>query len=91
MNIPVATLKGVVTGSIDESIRHSITKLAIYTLPLEDAANRIIKLGERLKTVFNVGGSSLMLASSISMTLNQSWLIKAFGVGPIIDGNLMSF
>ena len=75
------------TGSIDESIRHSITKLAhLHFAASEDAANRIIKLGERPETVFNVGGSSLDVLASLDLDdLKPSWLIKSLGVGLIID------
>ncbi len=57
MNIPLAhTMGGEVTGTIDESIRHAITKLAHLHFPAnDDAAQRIIKLGEDPATVFNVG------------------------------------
>lgn len=57
MNIPLAhTMGGEVTGTIDESIRHAITKLAHLHFPAnEDAAQRIIKLGEDPATVHNVG------------------------------------
>ena len=48
MNIPLAhTMGGEVTGTIDESIRHAITKLAHVHFPAnQDAADRIIRLGE---------------------------------------------
>ena len=48
MNIPLAhTMGGEVTGTIDESIRHAITKLAHIHFPAnQDAADRIIRLGE---------------------------------------------
>lgn len=57
MNIPLAhTMGGEVTGTIDESIRHAITKLAHLHFPAnDDAAQRIIKLGEDPATVHNVG------------------------------------
>src|SRR6187455_88960 len=46
MNIPLAhTMGGEVTGTIDESIRHAITKLAHVHFPANrDAADRIIRL-----------------------------------------------
>ncbi|MFQ5712258.1 MAG: UDP-N-acetylglucosamine 2-epimerase, partial [Candidatus Geothermarchaeales archaeon] len=49
MNIPVAHIQGgEVSGSIDESIRHAITKLAHIHFPATEAsAQRIIKMGER--------------------------------------------
>lgn len=57
MNIPIAhTMGGEVSGTIDESVRHAITKFAHIHLPAnEDARERIIKMGERPETVFNVG------------------------------------
>ena len=57
MNIPLAhTMGGEVTGTIDESIRHAITKLAHVHFPAnQDAADRIIRLGEDPATVHVVG------------------------------------
>lgn len=57
MNIRVVhTMGGEVTGTIDESIRHAITKFAHVHFPAnEDARQRIIKMGENPKFVFNVG------------------------------------
>ena len=57
MNIPLAhTMGGEVTGSIDESIRHAITKLAhIHFVANQDSLKRVIKLGENKSTVFDVG------------------------------------
>lgn len=57
MNIPLAqTMGGEVSGTIDESIRHAITKLAHIHFPANDlASKRIIQMGEDPKMVFNVG------------------------------------
>lgn len=57
MNIPIAhTMGGEVSGTIDESIRHAITKLAHIHFPAnEDAKQRIFKLGELENMIFNVG------------------------------------
>jgi len=57
MNIRVAhTMGGEVTGTIDESIRHAITKFAHIHFPAnEDAKQRIIRMGEDEQFVFNVG------------------------------------
>jgi UDP-hydrolysing UDP-N-acetyl-D-glucosamine 2-epimerase len=47
---------GEVTGTIDESIRHAITKFAHIHFPAnEDSRQRIIKMGEDERYVFNVG------------------------------------
>jgi len=61
LNIPVAHVSGGdVSGSIDESIRHSITKFAHLHFPgTEKSAQRIIKMGEKEKYVFMVGTPGL--------------------------------
>ena len=57
MNIITAHIQGgEVSGSIDESLRHSITKLShIHFVSNEDSRQRVIKMGEDPETVFNVG------------------------------------
>lgn len=57
MNIVLAHIQGgEVTGTIDESIRHAITKFAhIHFAATEKSRERIIKMGEDAKFVFNVG------------------------------------
>jgi len=57
MNIPVAHLHGgEVSGTIDESIRHAITKFAhIHLAATKKSRERIIKLGEKKENVFLVG------------------------------------
>lgn len=57
MNIPIAhTMGGEVSGTIDESIRHAVTKLAHIHFPAnDDARQRIIRLGENPDHVFNIG------------------------------------
>lgn len=57
MNIPVAhTMGGEVTGTIDESIRHAITKFAHIHFPAnKESAERIVKMGEEENRVFVVG------------------------------------
>ena len=57
MNIRIIhTMGGEVTGTIDESIRHAITKFAHIHFPAnEDSRERIIKMGEDERYVFNVG------------------------------------
>lgn len=61
MNIPVAHIQGgEVTGSIDESIRHAMSKFAHIHFPAtEDARQRLIRLGENPEYVFNVGCPSI--------------------------------
>lgn len=57
--IPVAHLSGGETteGVIDESIRHSITKMShLHFVALEEYRKRVIQLGEQPERVFLVGG-----------------------------------
>ena len=56
--IPVAHCHGgeATEGSIDEPIRHSITKMShIHFTATEEYRNRVIQLGEQPNRVFNVG------------------------------------
>lgn len=56
--IPVAHISGgdVTEGAIDDSIRHSITKMSQIHFPgCEQSRLRIIQMGEQPDTVFNVG------------------------------------
>jgi len=57
MNFPIAHIQGgEVTGTIDESIRHAVTKLSHIHFPATaDAAKRIILMGENKDYVFNTG------------------------------------
>lgn len=57
MNIPTAHIQGgEVTGTIDESLRHAMTKLSHIHFPATASAkDLIIKMGEDPKYVFNVG------------------------------------
>jgi UDP-hydrolysing UDP-N-acetyl-D-glucosamine 2-epimerase len=85
MNIPVAHIQGgEVTGSIDEKVRHAVTKLAdIHLVASEDARQRVIKLGERPDAVFNTGCPSIDLAAQIaeSPQLDFDPFERYFGVG----------
>jgi len=67
MNIPVAhTMGGEVSGTIDESIRHAVTKFAHIHFPASrDAAERIVRLGERPEMVFQVGCPRIDLVAEI--------------------------
>ena len=67
MNIPVAhTMGGEVSGTIDESIRHAVTKFAHVHFPASPgAAERIVKLGERPEDVHLVGCPRIDLVARI--------------------------
>lgn len=57
MNILVAhTMGGEVTGTLDESVRHAISKLShLHFVANKDSMKRVIKLGEVPSHVYNVG------------------------------------
>ncbi len=67
MNIPVAhTMGGEISGTIDESIRHAVTKLAHLHFPANaKAAERILKMGEDPASVHVVGCPRVDLVSEI--------------------------
>lgn len=89
MNIPVAHVEGgEVTGSIDESIRHAITKLAHLHFPAnEEAARRIQKMGEDPTAIFAVGATSLDAIAALSLD-DLSFAVELQqkeGSGPVLD------
>ncbi len=67
MNIPLAhTMGGEVSGSIDESIRHAVTKFAHIHFPAcSQAQERIIKMGEQPENVYMVGCPRIDLVADI--------------------------
>lgn len=89
MNIAVAHIEGgEVTGSIDESIRHAITKLAHLHFPASaEAAERIERMGEDPASIHVVGSSSMDVLRCLDLKDLQPVreYQKQFGVGPVID------
>jgi UDP-hydrolysing UDP-N-acetyl-D-glucosamine 2-epimerase len=92
MNIPVAHVQGgEVTGSIDEKVRHAVTKLAdLHFVATQKSAERVIRMGERPETVFVTGCPSIDLASDVlrSPDLDFDPLRKYGGVGEAVDLSL---
>jgi UDP-hydrolysing UDP-N-acetyl-D-glucosamine 2-epimerase len=64
LNIPLVHIQGgEITGSIDEKVRHAVTKLAdLHMVSTERAAERVIRMGERVDRVFNTGCPSIDVA-----------------------------
>lgn len=89
MNIPVAhTMGGEVSGTIDESIRHAVTKFAHIHFPASrEAAERIVKLGEPAETVFRVGCPRIDLVAEILAESGNDMDERIFniGVGATLD------
>ena len=67
MNLPLAhTMGGEVSGNIDDSIRHAVTKFAHIHFPAcEDARERIVRLGELPERVFTVGCPRIDLIAEV--------------------------
>ncbi len=70
---------GEISGSIDESTRHAITKFSHYHFPSTDAARKnIINMGEAPSTVFNFGCPVGDLILSLKKQNYQSCLPTIF-------------
>lgn len=78
MNIPLAhTQGGEITGSIDESVRHAVTKLAHYHFPATQLSmERLRRMGENPSTIFLTGCPSIDL---VKHSYNQN-------LGEIVEG-----
>jgi UDP-hydrolysing UDP-N-acetyl-D-glucosamine 2-epimerase len=89
INLPVAHLQGgEITGSIDEKVRHAVTKLAnLHFASTKLAAERIIRLGERASSVFWTGCPSIDIAAQIrNGSASQFNPFENYGgVGPTFD------
>ncbi len=64
LNIPLVHVQGgEISGSIDEKVRHAVTKLAdIHLVASDKAAERVRKMGERADRIFVTGCPSIDLA-----------------------------
>jgi UDP-hydrolysing UDP-N-acetyl-D-glucosamine 2-epimerase len=89
MNIPLAhTQGGEVSGSIDESVRHAVTKLAHIHFPATELSRqRVIAMGEDPQWVYNVGCPSIDLVAQVDESTPERALtgLNAEGVGTALD------
>ncbi len=90
MNIPVAHVQGgEVTGSIDEKVRHAVTKLAdVHFVASEKAAERVIRMGEKPSSVHVTGCPSIDLVAEVlasGAALDFDPVDRYGGVGPGVD------
>ena len=87
MNIPVAhTQGGEVTGSIDESVRHAVTKLSHLHFPAtEIARDNVLRMGEDPATVFLTGCPAIDAIADIDYTITPDFFARYQGVGPALD------
>ena len=86
MNVTMVHFQGgEVSGSIDESARHAITKLAHYHVPsTARAKDYVIRMGERESTVLGVGCPSSDLAAHLDISFDPE-LVNGRGSGATID------
>jgi UDP-hydrolysing UDP-N-acetyl-D-glucosamine 2-epimerase len=68
MNIPVVHVQGgEVTGSIDEKVRHAVTKLSnLHLVSTAQARERVIRLGEEPSSVVLTGCPSIDIAAEVA-------------------------
>lgn len=89
MNIPLAHVQGgEVSGSIDEKVRHAVTKLAdLHFVSTQLAAERVRRMGENPEAVFATGCPSVDLAAEVQAdpTLNFDPFERYGGVGDLVD------
>ncbi|HEU4629850.1 MAG TPA: UDP-N-acetylglucosamine 2-epimerase [Gemmatimonadaceae bacterium] len=89
MNIPVAHVQGgEVTGSIDEKVRHAVTKLAdLHLVSTSMAAQRVIRMGEEPDVVHVTGCPSVDLAAQVltAPALDFDPFERYGGVGTPVD------
>ncbi len=88
MNIPVAHIQGgETTGSIDEKVRHAITKLSdIHFVSTKRAKDFVIRMGESKSKVFLTGCPSIDLIKSKDYSLSKNFLNR-FGSGAPVYTN----
>lgn len=88
MGVPVAHIEGGdVSGTIDEAVRHAITKLShVHFATNEPSKNRILNMGENSRYVFNVGSPDVEVVEKV---LNDQKVldfdIQKTGSGATID------
>lgn len=91
LNIPVAHIQGgELTGSIDEKVRHAVTKFSsLHFVANEDAKRRVRMMGESEESVFVTGCPSIDLAKAIKDNhdfMTSKYLYSNYGgTGTIVD------
>src|SRR4029079_18504526 len=86
LNKTIAHIEGGdVTGSIDESVRDAITKLAhLHFVTNEGAYRRVLAMGENPAYVFQTGSLDVEVASQVETVLTNA-RINGHGVGHEVD------
>jgi len=87
LNISICHIEGGdVSGTIDESVRHAVTKLAhLHFATNEASAKRLLKMGENPQQVHNVGSLDIEFLDQVKDQPNLQKAINKSGVGAEID------
>ncbi len=87
-NISIAHIEGGdVSGTLDESVRHAITKFSHIHFPTnEDAKARILRMGENPRYIFNFGSPDVEVVHKMAKSKNK-FDIQKTGSGADIDLN----
>jgi UDP-hydrolysing UDP-N-acetyl-D-glucosamine 2-epimerase len=90
LNLPLVHVQGgEVTGSIDEKVRHSVTKLAdLHFVATDQAAERVRRMGEQPDRIFVTGCPSIDVAQEVAQDPKldfDSLFAKFGGVGREFD------
>jgi UDP-hydrolysing UDP-N-acetyl-D-glucosamine 2-epimerase len=86
MNLCIAHIQGgEVSGSIDESARHAISKFAQFHFPsTRRSAEYLVRMGERPDTIAAIGCPSSDIARQLDLTLAPA-ILNTGGSGAVID------
>lgn len=91
LNIPVAHIQGgEITGSIDEKVRHAVTKFSsLHFVANESAARRVRAMGEAPDSIFVTGCPSIDLAREVRdnhQVIDTDYLYSKYGgVGDVVE------
>jgi UDP-hydrolysing UDP-N-acetyl-D-glucosamine 2-epimerase len=89
LHLPLIHVQGgEITGSIDEKVRHAVTKLAdLHLVASERAASRVIRMGENASRVYVTGCPSIDVArAAVAAPMTTDDLFSTYGgVGPKLD------
>jgi UDP-hydrolysing UDP-N-acetyl-D-glucosamine 2-epimerase len=90
MNIVVAhTQGGEVTGSIDDNVRHAITKLSHVHFPATKKSHEtLVRLGEDPHNIFHIGCPAIDLAAEVEEMAIGKVMSRYHGVGAELDFTL---
>ena len=86
LNKTIAHIEGGdVSGSIDESVRHAITKLAhVHFVTNTEAERRVLAMGEDPRYVHNAGSLDVEIAARAADDINSE-VVNRYGVGHSVD------